>query len=107
MEGLAYDKGAFLVLYIPKISAKKEWGSVSDSCEFYQKRNQEIQFLFNNGYSIEAPSKRYGLAHSTLKNNIWINKGRLRRQALFCGDIDYNYSCHLPIHNTFHIIKVK
>lgn len=59
------------VLYIPKISAKKEWGSVSGSREFYQKRNQEIQFLFNNGYSIEALSKRYGLAYSTLKKIIY------------------------------------
>lgn len=59
------------VLYIPKISAKKEWGSVSGSREFYQKRNQEIQFLFNNGYSIEALSKRYRLAYSTLKKIIY------------------------------------
>ena len=59
------------VLYIPKKSVKKEWGSVSGSREFYQKRNKEIQFLFNNGYSIEALSKRYGLAHSTLKKIIY------------------------------------
>ncbi len=55
------------VLYIPKTSTKKEWGSVSGSREFYQKRNKEIQFLFENGYSIDALSKQYGLAHSTLK----------------------------------------
>ena len=71
MEGLAYDKGAFLVLYIPKISAKKEWGSVSGSRKFYQKRNKEIQFLFKNGYSMEALSKQYGLAQSTLKKIIY------------------------------------
>ncbi len=59
------------VLYIPKISVKKEWGSVSGSREFYQKRNKEIQFLFKNGYSIEALSKRYGLAHSTLKKIVY------------------------------------
>ncbi len=59
------------VLYIPKISAKKEWGSVSGSREFYQKRNKEIQFLFKNGYSIEALSKRYGLAHSTLQKIVY------------------------------------
>lgn len=59
------------VLYIPKASSKKEWGSVSGSREFYQKRNKEIQFLFKNGYSIEALSKQYGLAYSTLKKIIY------------------------------------
>ncbi len=59
------------VLYIPKTSTKKEWGSVSGSREFYQKRNKEIQFLFENGYSIDALSKKYGLAHSTLKKIIY------------------------------------
>ena len=59
------------VLYIPKTSGKKVWGSVSGSREFYQKRNKEIQFLFKNGYSIEELSKRYGLAHSTLKKIIY------------------------------------
>ena len=59
------------VLYIPKTSAKKEWGSVSGSREFYQKRNKEIQLLFKNGYSIEELSKRYGLASSTLKKIIY------------------------------------
>ena len=59
------------VLYIPKTSAKKVWGSVSGSREFYQKRNKEIQFLFKNGYSIEDLSQQYGLAHSTLKKIIY------------------------------------
>ena len=59
------------VLYIPKTSTKKEWGSVSGSREFYQKRNKEIQFLFENGYSIDALSKQYGLAYSTLKKIIY------------------------------------
>ncbi len=65
----AYIDGG--VLYIPKTSVKKGWGSVSGSRKFYQKRNQEIQFLFENGYSIEALSERYGLAHSTLKKIIY------------------------------------
>lgn len=50
------------VLYIPKTSAKKGWGSVSGSRKFYQKRNKEIQFFYKNGYSLEALSKQYGLA---------------------------------------------
>lgn len=65
----AYMDGG--VLYIPKASAKKGWGAVSGSRKFYQERNKEIQFLFENGYSIEALSKRYGLAHSTLKKIIY------------------------------------
>lgn len=59
------------VLYIPRAAAKKEWGSVSVSREFYQKRNEDIQFLFRNGYSIDALSKRYGLAQGTLKKIIY------------------------------------
>lgn len=59
------------VLYIPKTSAKKGWGSVSGSRKFYQKRNKEIQFLYENGYSLETLSKQYGLAHSTLKKIIY------------------------------------
>ena len=60
------------VLYIPKkTSARKGWGSVSGSREFYQKRNKEIQLLFETGSSIEALSGRYGLAHSTLKKIIY------------------------------------
>ncbi len=64
----AYMDGG--VLYIPKTSAKKGWGSVSGSRQFYQERNEEIHFLYENGYSIETLSKRYGLAHSTLKKII-------------------------------------
>ena len=59
------------VLYIPKTSAKKAWGSVSGSREFYQKRNKEIKLLFKNGYTIDTLSKQYGLAHSTLKKIIY------------------------------------
>ena len=59
------------VLYIPKSSAKKGWGSVSGSRKFYQKRNEEIRFLYENGYSLESLSKQYGLAHSTLKKIIY------------------------------------
>ena len=59
------------VLYIPRTSAKKKWGSVSGSREFYQKRNKEIRFLFKNGYSIEALSRQYGLACGTIKKIIY------------------------------------
>lgn len=59
------------VLYIPRSSEKKKWGSVSGSSVFYQERNKEMQLLFKNGYSIEALSKRYGLAYDTIKKIIY------------------------------------
>lgn len=59
------------VLYIPKASAKKKWGSDSGSRKFYQERNKEIQFFYENGSSLETLSKQYGLAHSTLKKIIY------------------------------------
>lgn len=31
------------VLYVPKVSIKKEWGATSGAHTFYQKRNREIQ----------------------------------------------------------------
>lgn len=33
------------VLYIPKASGRKEWGTVSGSRMFYQERNEEIKKL--------------------------------------------------------------
>lgn len=59
------------VLYIPKISAKKEWGADSGSRTFYQERNKEIQRLYKEGYSIDALAKQYGLAYSTIKKIIY------------------------------------
>lgn len=59
------------VLYIPRSSEKKKWGSISGSSAFYQERNKEMQFLFKNGDSIEALSKRYGLAYDTIKKIIY------------------------------------
>lgn len=59
------------VLYIPKASGKKEWGSTSGSRLFYQKRNEEIKRLYKAGYSIEVLVGHYNLAYSTIKKIIY------------------------------------
>lgn len=59
------------VVYIPKASGKKQWGIVSGSRVFYQKRNQEIKRLFKEGQSIDMLSTKYGLAYSTIKKIIY------------------------------------
>ena len=59
------------VLYIPKASTKKEWGTVSGSRAFYRERNREIQRLYKDGYSLNALSKQYNLACSTIRKIIY------------------------------------
>lgn len=59
------------VLYVPKVSTKKEWGATSGARTFYQERNREIQNRFHEGDSIDALSEQYGLAYSTIKKIIY------------------------------------
>ena len=59
------------VLYVPKVSTKKGWGTTSGARTFYQERNIEIQKRFHEGYSIDALSEQYGLAYSTVKKIIY------------------------------------
>lgn len=59
------------LLYIPKSSSKKEWGTVSGAKIFYMNRNQEIKKLFREGWSITNLSNEYGLADSTIKKIIY------------------------------------
>lgn len=59
------------VLYVPKVSTKKEWGATSGARRFYQERNREIQKRFHEGYSIDVLSEQYGLAYSTIKKIIY------------------------------------
>ena len=59
------------VLYIPKVSAKKEWGTANGSRLFYEERNKEIRKLFQEGCSVDLLSEQYGLAYSTIKNIIY------------------------------------
>ena len=58
------------MLYIPKASSKKEWGTVSGSRIFYRERNREIRRLYQEGYSMEALAEQYGLAQSTIRKII-------------------------------------
>ena len=59
------------ILYIPKTSSKKEWGSANGSRKFYQERNKEIQRLFQSGSSIDALANQYGLAYNTIKKIVY------------------------------------
>ena len=59
------------VLYIPKASTKKEWGTVSGSRTFYQERNREIQRLYKEGCSLETLSEQYHLACGTIRKIIY------------------------------------
>lgn len=59
------------MLYVPKVSTKKEWGAMSGARTFYQKRNREIQKRFCEGYSIDVLAEQYGLACSTIKKIIY------------------------------------
>ena len=59
------------ILYIPKTSAKKQWGTATGSRLFYLERNEEIQKYYKEGYSIDALATRYGLAYSTIKKIIY------------------------------------
>lgn len=59
------------VLYVPKVSTKKEWGTTSGARTFYQERNREIQKRFKEGYSIDVLTEQYGLAYSTFKKIIY------------------------------------
>ena len=54
------------VLYIPKASSKKGWGTASGSRLFYEERNKEIKRLYKAGYSIDVLMERYNLANSTI-----------------------------------------
>ena len=59
------------MLYVPKASAKKEWGATSGARTFYRERNREILKRFNEGDPIDVLSEQYGLAYSTIKKIIY------------------------------------
>ncbi|HJB14804.1 MAG TPA: hypothetical protein IAA05_02030 [Candidatus Blautia excrementipullorum] len=59
------------ILYIPKSSVKRQWGTVSGSRTFYQERNQEIRRLYREGVSIHTLTKQYGLAYCTIRKIIY------------------------------------
>lgn len=59
------------VVYIPKASVKKRWGTVSGSRLFYQNRNEEMRKLYREGRSIDMLAEQYGLAYSTIRKIIY------------------------------------
>lgn len=59
------------LLYIPRASEKKDWGTDSGSRAFYRERNENIKKLYREGASIDALAKRYRLAESTIKKIIY------------------------------------
>lgn len=59
------------LLYIPKATSKKEWGTRSGSRNYYMERNREIRENFRAGLSEEELAKKYGLAHNTIHKIIY------------------------------------
>ncbi len=59
------------ILYVPKTSSKKQWGTTTGSRLFYSERNEEIQKYYKEGYSINELANRYNLAYSTIKKIIY------------------------------------
>ena len=59
------------VLYIPRASGKKAWGTDSGSRLFYQKRNEEIKRLYKAGFSLDILVERYHLAYSTIRKIVY------------------------------------
>ena len=59
------------VIYIPKASTKKQWGTVSGSRAYYQERNTEIKSLYREGHSLIMLSQKYGLAYSTIRKIVY------------------------------------
>ncbi|MDE7212103.1 MAG: hypothetical protein K2O03_11790 [Lachnospiraceae bacterium] len=59
------------ILYVPKTSSKKQWGTTTGSRLFYSERNEEIQKYYKEGYSINELASRYNLAYSTIKKIIY------------------------------------
>lgn len=59
------------LLYIPRSSTKKRWGTDSGSRTFYRERNEEIKRRYQQGSSIDTLAKQYRLADSTIKKIIY------------------------------------
>ncbi|HJA91543.1 MAG TPA: hypothetical protein H9717_00205 [Candidatus Eisenbergiella merdipullorum] len=59
------------IVYIPRSSAKRQWGTASGSRTFYRERNKEIQRLYKEGASIHTLMKQFSLAYSTIKKIIY------------------------------------
>ena len=61
------------VLYVPKYSSKKKWGTVSGSRSFYGERNREIQMEYGNGSTVECLAGKYFLSEHTIRKILYQN----------------------------------
>lgn len=66
------------LVYFPKKTARRSWGSVNGTQLTLAKRNQDIQTLYAQGESLEALSKAYCLSEESIRK---IVKARLARSG--------------------------
>ena len=78
---------------------------------FCQPAKQSVDLSESMPPAVRLPDCQHGtvriMCAQALRDNIGQDifyKGRLRKRASFCGNIDYNDTYHLPVHNIFLII---
>ncbi len=59
------------LLYVPKVTPKKEWGEKNGSKMYYQERNRQIREKFLAGAGIGELAEEYGLATGTIHKIIY------------------------------------
>ena len=59
------------VLYIPSGDKEIRWGEKNGSRLYFANRNQQIKQQYQNGYSLEQISCKYGLAYETIRKIIY------------------------------------
>jgi Mor family transcriptional regulator len=64
-EILNYVNGE--LLYIPVAGKKQKWGENSGSRDYYNKRNSDIIYLYENGISITEIAKKYCLSYDSVR----------------------------------------
>lgn len=69
MEIQKHIKGE--VLYIPSGNERIAWGEKNGSKSYFEDRNKEIKQQYQDGYSLEQISHKYGLAYDTVRKIIY------------------------------------
>lgn len=69
MEIQKHIKGE--VLYIPSGDERIAWGEKNGSKGYFEDRNKEIKQQYQDGYSLEQISNKYGLAYDTVRKIIY------------------------------------
>lgn len=60
------------LIYIPKDSERKNWGSNSGARTFYQQRNEEIRKKFRHEkQSLDSLAAEYGLSVDTIRRIVY------------------------------------